>query len=67
MADDLLTVAEVAALLRVHTATVYRRIHSGDLAVVDIGTTHPRWRIARTEYARYLAGLLRTGHEERRD
>ncbi|HEY8474078.1 MAG TPA: helix-turn-helix domain-containing protein [Natronosporangium sp.] len=32
-----LTVAEVAALMRVSKMTVYRLVHSGDLAAVRVG------------------------------
>jgi excisionase family DNA binding protein len=32
-----LTVAEVAAMMRVSKMTVYRMVHSGDLAAVRVG------------------------------
>lgn len=37
---QLLTVAEVAAVLRISKMTVYRLIHSGDLEHVPIGTAY---------------------------
>ncbi|MDP9452051.1 MAG: helix-turn-helix domain-containing protein [Actinomycetota bacterium] len=47
-----LTVAEVAATLRVSTMTVYRLIKSGDLAAVRVGKSY---RLAADEVDRYLA------------
>jgi excisionase family DNA binding protein len=47
----LLTVAEVAAMLRVSNMTVYRLIKSGELAAVRIGHGY---RIRETEFERYL-------------
>jgi excisionase family DNA binding protein len=36
---DLLTVAEVATLLRVSRMTVYRLIHTGELSAIRLGRT----------------------------
>ncbi|UZJ25234.1 helix-turn-helix domain-containing protein [Rhodococcus antarcticus] len=36
-ATDFLTVAEVAALMRVSKMTVYRLVHSGELPAVRVG------------------------------
>ncbi len=47
-----LTVAEVAATLRVSTMTVYRLIKSGDLVAVRVGKSY---RLATDEVDRYLA------------
>jgi excisionase family DNA binding protein len=48
----LLTVAEVAAILRVSTMTVYRLIRTGQLAAVRVGHG---WRIPQDAVERYLA------------
>jgi excisionase family DNA binding protein len=48
----LLTVAEVAALMRVSNMTVYRLIKSGDLPAVRVGHSY---RIRAGEVDRYLA------------
>ena len=47
-----LTVAEVAAMLRVSNMTVYRLINSGALKAVRIGKSY---RIQEAEVDRYLA------------
>lgn len=49
----LLTVAEVARMMRVSTMTVYRLIKGGDLAAVRVGHNY---RIREAEVERYLAG-----------
>jgi len=49
---DLLTVAEVAGLMRVSNMTVYRLIRSGDLPALRVGKSY---RIRRAEVARYLS------------
>ena len=38
--DELLTVAEVAGVLRVSTMTVYRLIRTGELAAVRVGRNY---------------------------
>jgi excisionase family DNA binding protein len=48
----LLTVAEVAALMRVSTMTVYRLIKGGELAAVRVGHNY---RIREGEVEQYLA------------
>jgi excisionase family DNA binding protein len=48
-----MTVAEVAAAMRVSTMTVYRLIKSGELAAVRVGHNY---RIRGDEVERYLAG-----------
>ena len=47
-----LTVAEVAALMRVSTMTVYRLIQAGELASVRVGKSY---RIKEEDVDRYLA------------
>ncbi|MGI8757989.1 MAG: helix-turn-helix domain-containing protein [Acidimicrobiales bacterium] len=47
-----LTVAEVAAILRVSTMTVYRLIKAGDLPAVRVGKSY---RLPGEEVDRYLA------------
>ena len=49
----LLTVAEVAAAMRVSTMTVYRLIKAGDLPAVRVGHNY---RIRVADVDRYLAG-----------
>jgi excisionase family DNA binding protein len=48
----LLTVAEVAAAMRVSTMTVYRLIKSGDLPAVRVGHNY---RVRGSDVERYLA------------
>ena len=50
---SLLTVAEVAAAMRVSTMTVYRLIKAGDLPAVRVGHNY---RIRGADVDRYLAG-----------
>jgi excisionase family DNA binding protein len=50
--DRLLTVAEVAALMRVSTMTVYRLIKAGSLAALRVGKNY---RIREMDVNRYLA------------
>lgn len=47
-----LTAAEVAALLRVSTMTVYRLIKSGQLAAVRVGKSY---RVSEDDVDRFLA------------
>ncbi|MBW3562364.1 MAG: helix-turn-helix domain-containing protein [Actinobacteria bacterium] len=49
--DQLLTVAEVAELLRVSTMTVYRLIRSGELPAVRVGRNY---RVRRGDLDSYL-------------
>jgi excisionase family DNA binding protein len=50
--SSLLTVAEVAAHMRVSNMTVYRLIKGGELAAVRVGHNY---RIRESELERYLA------------
>ncbi len=50
--DRLLTVAEVAATMRVSTMTVYRLIKSGEMAALRVGKNY---RVREAELDRYLA------------
>jgi excisionase family DNA binding protein len=49
----LMTVAEVAAAMRVSTMTVYRLVKNGDLPAVRVGHNY---RIRGADVERYLAG-----------
>ena len=49
--EPLLTVGEVAELMRVSNMTVYRLIKSGQLAAVRVGKNY---RIRRSDVSRYL-------------
>lgn len=49
--EDLLTVDEIAADLRVSRMTIYRLVHAGALPSLRIGRTI---RIRRSAYATYL-------------
>jgi excisionase family DNA binding protein len=54
---DLLTVQEVAALLRVHHLTVRRKIRSGELPAYRLGTDpHSELRIRREDLNQWLFG-----------
>jgi excisionase family DNA binding protein len=50
--DRLLTVGEVASLMRVSTMTVYRLIKSGSLAAIRVGKNY---RIRESDVNRYLS------------
>ena len=52
MEEPLLTVGEVAAVMRVSNMTVYRLIKSGQLAAIRVGKNY---RIRRGDVDRYLA------------
>ncbi|MFP5297753.1 MAG: helix-turn-helix domain-containing protein [Actinomycetota bacterium] len=49
--DPLLTVGEVADMMRVSNMTVYRLIKGGQLAAIRVGKNY---RIRRTDVERYL-------------
>lgn len=49
---DVLTAAEVAAMLRVSSMTVYRLIQAGELPALRVGRSY---RILRADVDRYLA------------
>ncbi|MDP8960578.1 MAG: helix-turn-helix domain-containing protein [Actinomycetota bacterium] len=49
--NELLTVAEVAGLLRVSTMTVYRLIRTGELSAVRVGRNY---RVRRNDLDLYL-------------
>jgi excisionase family DNA binding protein len=51
--DDLLTLAETAALLRLSEATVYKMCRSGAIPARKIGR---QWRILRSDFQSLLAG-----------
>lgn len=50
-----LTVAEVAALMRVSRMTVYRLVHSGELASVRVGRS---FRVPERAVHTYLSGAF---------
>jgi excisionase family DNA binding protein len=50
-----LTVAEVATLMRVSKMTVYRLVHSGDLAAVRVGRS---FRVPEHAVQEYLRGAF---------
>ena len=50
--DPLLTVGEVAQVMRVSNMTVYRLIKSGQLAAIRVGKNY---RIRRSDVERYLS------------
>ena len=51
LGESFLTVAEVAALMRVSKMTVYRLVHAGDLPAVRVGRS---FRVPAEAVARYL-------------
>lgn len=59
--EPLLTVGEVATLMRVSNMTVYRLIKAGQLAAIRVGKNY---RIRRSDIQRYLTG--RAVHIEER-
>lgn len=50
--DRLLTVAEVAAVMRVSNMTVYRLIKAGDLAAIRVGKNY---RVRESDVDKYLS------------
>jgi excisionase family DNA binding protein len=50
--DELLTVAEVAATMRVSNMTVYRLIKGGELPAIRVGRAY---RVRESDVDRYLA------------
>ena len=55
----LLTVAEVASVMRVSKMTVYRLVHSGDLPAVRVGRS---FRVSEKDVNDYLRGsFFQTG------
>jgi excisionase family DNA binding protein len=55
MNNDLMTVDEVAKMLRVNARKVYQLIQSGELAAMNIGTTERRiFRINRSDLEAFL-------------
>ncbi|HYY44593.1 MAG TPA: helix-turn-helix domain-containing protein [Actinomycetota bacterium] len=59
--DPLLTVGEVAQIMRVSNMTVYRLIKSGQLAAIRVGKNY---RIRRRDVERYLSGHTVQATEE---
>jgi excisionase family DNA binding protein len=56
----LMTVAEVAGVLRVSTMTVYRLVRSGELPAIRVGKS---FRIQQHDLTAYLAeGVVRADH-----
>jgi excisionase family DNA binding protein len=51
LGEPLLTVGEVAAIMRVSNMTVYRLIKSGQLAAIRVGKNY---RLRRTDIEHYL-------------
>ncbi len=50
--QHLLTVAEVAEVMRVSNMTVYRLIHSGELVATRVGRSYRIWEHDVTSYLR---------------
>jgi len=64
---SLLTVPEFAAALRVHPASIYRRIQAGEIECVRIGCPPGgRLRIRESELARLLEPAERRGPDDLR-
>ena len=51
MSDNLLTVAEAAAILRLHPKTINRMIRAGALTAQRVGVGRGVWRIRRADLA----------------
>jgi excisionase family DNA binding protein len=54
MQDELLTVPEVAALLKLNEQTVRRWLREGRLAGTYLGTRQAGWRVRRSDVERFL-------------
>jgi len=62
MSDEVLTIKEVAALLKLAEKTVYAMANAGELPAFKI---RGQWRIKRTELDRWLDEQPRGGGDER--
>ena len=65
MNSEWLTVAEVAALLRLHPETIRRFLRRGELVGHDFGG-RGGYRIRRVDLDRFIEGLANTPHPSRR-
>jgi len=63
MVDELLTLSEAAARLRLHPETVRRWLNSGQLQGRKLGKTKGGWRIPASEIAR-VAGVAAAQESE---
>ena len=54
MADELLTVTEVAALLKLNEQTVRKWLREGRLPGIYLGTRQAGWRVRRADVERFL-------------
>ena len=54
MSEDLLTVPEVAAMLRLNEQTVRKWLREGRLPGIYLGTRTAGWRVQRADVARFL-------------
>lgn len=55
--EEMLTVKEVSAVLKLHPETVRRWIKSGRLKAVSMGSDKGGWRIPASEIERYTTAL----------
>lgn len=62
LGEALLTVGEVAAIMRVSNMTIYRLIKSGQLAAIRVGKNY---RVRRSDIERYLTDRAVIHSEER--
>lgn len=58
MPDEVLTIKEAAALLKLAEKTVYTMAQAGEIPAFKI---RGQWRITRTEFDRWLAAQSRGG------
>jgi excisionase family DNA binding protein len=56
MEEELLTVPEVATLLKLNEQTVRRWLRSGRLNGISLGSRQAGWRVRRSEVERLLTG-----------
>ena len=54
MADELLTVPEVAALLKLNEQTVRKWLREGRLPGISLGSRQAGWRVRRADIERFL-------------
>jgi excisionase family DNA binding protein len=55
VSEELLTVPEVAALLRLSEQTVRKWLREGTLAGIQLGSRQAGWRVRRSDVDRFLA------------
>jgi excisionase family DNA binding protein len=56
VADELLTVPEVATMLRLNEQTVRKWLRQGTIPGISMGSRQAGWRVRRSDVERFLEG-----------